>query len=52
MRSFAQELDDRTLTTWGLRLEDVNPLENRRGYLWRELARLELRRRRRKGGAS
>jgi uncharacterized small protein (DUF1192 family) len=47
MRSFTQELDERTLSTWALRLEGVNPLENRQGYLWRELARLELRRRRR-----
>lgn len=47
MRSFAAELDERTLATWALRLRDADVHDNRRGYLWRELARLEIRRRHR-----
>lgn len=52
MRAFAAELDERTLAAWALHLRNAHPLVNRHAYLWREFARLELRRRKRGGGAS
>lgn len=47
MQDFAGALDDRTLTSWALRLENVDRVAHPHAYLWQQIARIELRRRHR-----
>ncbi len=44
MVAFATSLDDRILTAWALRLENVERAVHPWAYLWQQLARIELRR--------